>query len=64
MLMEDKILLRKRSIIETIFGYLEQTLMLEHTRHRSITGMFLHVLFTLVWYQIQSYKPSVSYDVS
>jgi transposase len=64
MLMEDKILLRKRSVIETIFGYLKQTLMLEHTRHRSIIGMFLHVLSTLVWYQIQPSKPSAFYDIS
>ena len=35
MLLEEKIFLGKRSIIETVFGYLKDRLELEHSRHRS-----------------------------
>ncbi len=31
----EKILLRKRSLVETVFDFLKNKLMLEHTRHRS-----------------------------
>ncbi len=34
--LNEKILLRKRSIIETVFGYLKNRLEIEHTRHRSL----------------------------
>jgi len=35
--LKDKIMLRKRNLIETVFGYLKNTFNLEHTRHRSPT---------------------------
>lgn len=34
--LKEKILLRKRSIIEMVFGYLKKRLELEHTRHRCV----------------------------
>ena len=40
MLMEDKILLRKRSIIETINDHLKNICQIEHSRHRSFTNFY------------------------
>lgn len=40
----DKLLLRKRFIIETLFDRLKSQMGLEHTRHRSKTNAFVHML--------------------
>jgi hypothetical protein len=58
--LKEKILLRKRSIIETVFGYMKNTLMLEHSRHRSPKNFLIHILSTLVAYQLTPKKPSIS----
>lgn len=58
----EKVLLRKRSLIETVFDYLKNKLMLEHTRHRSIFNMLVHIISTLIVYQLKPSKPSISYD--
>ncbi|MDR2831464.1 MAG: transposase, partial [Rickettsiales bacterium] len=42
--------LRKRSIIETVFGYLKNRLEIEHTRHRSPVNFLVHIFSTLVSY--------------
>jgi hypothetical protein len=34
MMFEEKLLLRKRSLVETVFDYLQNKFMLEHSRHR------------------------------
>ena len=55
----EKIALKKRSLIETVFDYLKCKLMLEHTRHRSPFNMLIHVVTTLIVYQIKPTKPSI-----
>jgi hypothetical protein len=55
----EKILLRKRSIIETVFSVLKYSFELEHTRHRSIWNAFVHILSTLVAYSMKTVKPSI-----
>jgi len=55
----DKIMLRKRSIIETIFGVLKKNFELEHTRHRSTQNAFVHILSTLVAYCFKGKKPKI-----
>lgn len=60
MLWHEKILLRKRSIIETVFDYLKNKLQLEHTRHRSPVNMVVHLVSTLVTYQMKPTKPSIT----
>jgi hypothetical protein len=62
MLLREKILLRKRSIVETVFDYLKNKLQLEHTRHRSPTNALIHVLATLIHYQLKKTKPSITED--
>jgi hypothetical protein len=51
--MTDKILLRKRALIETVNDQLKNISQVEHTRHRSITGLMLNVLGGLVAYTYQ-----------
>jgi transposase len=58
----EKVLLRKRSIIETVFDYLKNKMQLEHTRHRSPWNMFVHLISTLIVYQLKPSKPSICYD--
>lgn len=60
MTFEEKILLRKRSLVETVFDYLKNKLMLEHSRHRSFVNMLVHIVSTLIVYQIKPTKPSLS----
>lgn len=54
----DKILLRKRSIIETINDQLKNISQIEHTRHRSVAGFMLNLLGGLIAYTYQDKKPS------
>lgn len=42
--LEDKILLRKRSLIESVFNVLKKSMNLEHSRHRSTTNFLVHIL--------------------
>lgn len=57
--LEEKIMLRKHNLIETVFGYLKNTLNLEHTRHRSPTNTFVNILAALVTYSLKKNKPSI-----
>lgn len=50
--MEDKINLRKRSLIESVFKVLKCHQKLEHTRHRSPLNFLVHVLACLNAYSI------------
>lgn len=58
--LNEKIFLRKRSIIETVFGYLKNRLEIEHTRHRSPVNFLVHIFSTLISYSLQRKKPSIS----
>ena len=52
----DKLLLRKRFIVETLFDKLKSEMGLEHTRHRSPTNAFVHILSCLVAYVLGKTK--------
>lgn len=56
----EKKLLRKRSIIETVFDYLKNKFELEHQRHRSFTNFLVHILSTLISYSMKTKKPSIN----
>ena len=62
MLLSDKILLRKRSIIETINDQLKNISQIEHSRHRSFTNFLVNLLAGLLAYCFQSKKPSLHLD--
>jgi hypothetical protein len=58
--LRDKILLKKRSLIETVFGYMKNIMMLEHSRHRSKKNFLTHIAGTLISYQLMPHKPSIT----
>jgi len=55
----DKILLRKRAIIETIIDQLKNISQIEHTRHRSPVSFMVNLLCGLIAYCHQPKKPSL-----
>jgi Transposase DDE domain len=60
MLLGDKIMLRKRFVIETVLDILKSEMGLEHTRHRSPVNAMVHVLSCLLAYAYRPGKPSIS----
>jgi len=64
MLMKDKILLRKRSLIETVNDQLKNVCQIEHSRHRSPTNFFVNLLAALVTYAEKEKKPSLNLDLN
>jgi hypothetical protein len=56
----DKILLRKRSLIETVNDQLKNISQIEHSRHRSFTGFMVNVVCALIAYTWQPKKPSLN----
>jgi len=62
--MTDKILLRKRALIETVNDQLKNISQIEHTRHRSLTGFMLNLLGGLVAYTYQDKKPSLNLNTT
>jgi hypothetical protein len=57
--LSDKLLLRKRAIIETVNDQLKNISQIEHSRHRSVCGFMLNLLAGLVAYCHQPKKPSL-----
>jgi hypothetical protein len=60
MVMTDKLLLRKRSIIETINDQLKNISQIEHSRHRSPLNFLVNLVSALVAYSHQPKKPSLN----
>ena len=58
----DKILLRKRSLIETVNDQLKNISQIEHTRHRSATNFVVNLVAGLIHYTHQPKKPSLRLD--
>jgi Transposase DDE domain len=55
----DKLLLRKRALIESVGEQLKQVCPIGHTRHRSVHNAFVHAFAALVAYTWQERKPSL-----
>ncbi len=55
----DKIMLRKRSIIETINDQLKNICMIEHSRHRSFHNFINNLLAGLIAYSFLPKKPTI-----
>ena len=58
----DKLLLRKRGIIETIIDQLKNISQIEHSRHRSPTNFLVNLFGGLIAYIYQPKKPSLHLD--
>jgi hypothetical protein len=57
----DKILLRKRSIIETVIDQLKNISQIEHSRHRSPINFLVNLVCGLIAYSKQPKKPSLGF---
>jgi hypothetical protein len=55
----DKVLLRKRAIIETIIDQLKNISQIEHSRHRSPLNFLVNLVCGLIAYCHQEHKPSL-----
>lgn len=55
----DRILLRKRAIVESVIDQLKNISQIEHSRHRSVTGFLVNLLCGLIAYARQPKKPSL-----
>lgn len=62
MLLSDKLLARKRSIIETVIDQLKNISQIEHSRHRSPVNFGVNILCGLIAYCYQPKKPSLNLE--
>lgn len=60
----DKIMLRRRSLIETVLGNLQSSLGLAHTRHRSPVNAMVHILSCLAAYCLKPTKPKLNLTIA
>ena len=62
MSLSDKLLLRRRAIVESIIDQLKNISQIEHSRHRSPVNGFVNVICGLIAYCHQPKKPSLLID--
>ena len=60
--MSDKILLRKRSVIETVNDELKNICQVEHSRHRSVANFMTNLVAGIIAYNFLPKKPSLKYE--
>ena len=58
----DKILLRKRALIETVNDQLKNIFQIEHSRHRSIWNFLVNLMAGLIAYSYLPHKPSLDLE--
>jgi Transposase DDE domain len=56
----DRLMLRRRSLIETVNDQIKNISQIEHSRHRSLTGFMVNVVGALIAYTYQPKKPSLN----
>ena len=61
--MKDKILLRKRSVIESVNDELKNICSIEHSRHRSFNNFITNTISALIAYSFFPKKPAIKYEV-
>jgi hypothetical protein len=59
----DKIMLRKRAVIEAVNDQLKNISQIEHTRHRSPANFFVNLIAGLIAYTFREKKPSLNIRV-
>ena len=60
--MSDKILLRKRSVIETVNDELKNICQIEHSRHRSFGNFISNLVAGLIAYSFFPKKPAIKFE--
>ena len=56
----DRVLLRKRSLVEPVFNELKNLCQIEHTRHRSPSNFVVNLMAGIVAYCLQPVKPRIA----
>jgi len=59
----DKLMLRKRAIIESVMDQLKNISQIEHSRHRSVANCFVNLVAGLIAYTYREKKPSLNIRV-
>lgn len=59
----DKILLKKRALIETVNDELKNICQVEHTRHRSFANFLTNMISALIAYSFFPKKPSLNIEI-
>ncbi len=59
LLLHEKVILRRRALVETVFDQLKHLMQIEHTRHRSPTNFAVNLVAGLIAYCHQPNKPSI-----
>ena len=59
----DKLLLRKRSVIETVNDELKNVCQIEHTRHRSFDNFATNLIAGLIAYNLLPKKPEMNIEI-
>lgn len=59
--LEDKLLLRKRALIETVNDQLKNISQIEHTRHRSVANFMANLICGLIACTWQPKKPALKW---
>ena len=61
----DRLMLRKRTVIESVNDFLKNICNVEHSRHRSVTNFLVNLLSALAAYSFLPKKPSIcfAYDM-
>ena len=60
--LKDKIMLRKRSAIETVNDELKNMCQVEHSRHRSFGNSIINLISGLIAYTFFPKKPAIKYE--
>jgi hypothetical protein len=63
MLTSDRILLRKRALVESVNDELKNICQVEHTRHRSIDNFLANLISGLIAYHFLDKKPSLNLEI-
>ena len=56
---KEKLLLRKRNVIESVNNILKNSLKIEHSRHRNISNFFANTVSAIAAYSFNPNKPSI-----
>ena len=60
--LQDRIILRKRAVIESVNDELKNICQIEHTRHRSFTNFITNLIAGLLAYSFLPKKPSINVE--
>ena len=62
--LSDRILLRKRAVIESVNDFLKNTCQIEHSRHRSCCNFVTNLVSGLAAYSFLPKKPSIQFETT